>query len=139
LFVSFCILTSALAQTTPTQKPADDKDDVVRISTNLVQIDAVVTKNGKPVRNLTAEDFEIYEDGKKQAITSFAYISNIAATASSAPDKTAPEKNEPDPGVPAEPIKRDVARRTIAIRRRRHRDVRAEHGPVTKAAKKVNR
>ena len=115
LFVSFCILTSALAQTTPTQKPADDKDDVVRISTNLVQIDAVVTKNGKPVRNLTADDFEIYEDGKKQAITSFAYISNISATASSAPDKTAPEKNEPDPGVPAEPIKRDVARRTIAI------------------------
>ena len=110
LLVSFCFFVSALAQTKPAQAPVDDKDDVVRITTNLVQIDAVVTKDGKPVTNLTAEDFEIYEDGKRQTITSFAYISNLAASPASAPDKT-----EPDPGIPAEPIKREVARRTIAI------------------------
>jgi VWFA-related protein len=115
LFLSLCILLSAFAQTKQTDKPTDDKDDVVKISTNLVQIDAVVTKNGKPVTNLTAEDFEIYEDGRKQDITSFAYVSNISAIPSAAPDKTAPEKNEPDPGVPAEPIKREATRRTIAI------------------------
>lgn len=55
LIVSFCIFISVVAQT----NPAADKDDVVRITTNLVQVDAVVTKDGKPVTNLTAEDFEI--------------------------------------------------------------------------------
>ena len=68
---------------TPTPTPAeasptpDDKDDVVRITTNLVQVDAVVTKNGKPVRDLKGEDFEIFEDGHRQQITTFAYISNV--------------------------------------------------------------
>ena len=106
LLVSFCVLVSTAAQT----RPNDDRDDVVKITTNLVQIDAVVTKNGKPVTNLTAEDFEIYEDGRRQTITSFAYISNLPASASSAPEKT-----EADSGVPAGRVKRDVARRTIAI------------------------
>src|SRR6476659_11083277 len=84
LLLVFCVLLPALAQTKPTaQNPpqtqnqtGDDKDDVVRITTNLVQVDAVVLKDGKPVTNLTPEDFEIYEDGKRQTITSFAYISN---------------------------------------------------------------
>ena len=75
LLLSFCTVLSAVAQTPRT----DDKDDVVKITTNLVQVDAVVTKDGKPVTNLTADDFEIYEDGRKQAITSFAYISNVAS------------------------------------------------------------
>lgn len=34
-------------------------DDVVRITTNLVQVDVVVTKKGKPIKDLKAEDFEI--------------------------------------------------------------------------------
>ena len=95
LLVSFCIFMSAVAQTTPTPKPTEDKDDVVRITTNLVQIDAVVTKDRKPVTDLTAEDFEIYQDGKRQTITSFAYISNRAASPSAAPDKGATEKVDP--------------------------------------------
>ena len=120
LLVSFCVFLSAVAQTKPTKKPVDDQDDVVKITTNLVQIDAVVTKNRKPVTNLTAEDFEIYEDGKLQTITSFAYISTVPASPSAAsnkskPDTTAPDKTEPNPGVPAEPIQREAVRRTIAI------------------------
>jgi len=55
LLLSFCVFVSAVGQT----KPADDKDDVVRITTNLVQIDAVVTKDGKPVPNLTADDIDL--------------------------------------------------------------------------------
>src|SRR5690242_11484463 len=89
LLLSLFMLLPVLAQTLPAappppqqkpadkQKPADDQDDVVKITTNLVQVDAVVTKDGKPVTNLTADDFEIYEDGHQQAITSFAYISNV--------------------------------------------------------------
>ena len=118
LLLSFCIFTSALAQTkpaAPAAQSADDKDDVVRITTNLVQIDAVVTKNGKAVTDLKAEDFEIYEDGKKQTITSFAYISNVPGVPTSAArDSAAPKKNET--GVPPTvPIQRNVSRRTVAI------------------------
>ena len=89
LLLSVCVLLPALAQTKPAtttqpQKPADDKDDdVVRITTNLVQIDVSVTKDGKVVPNLTADDFEIYEDGRKQAITSFAFVSNVPNTTDS--------------------------------------------------------
>lgn len=102
-------LPTAYAQTTP----SSDGDDVVRISTNLVQIDAVVTKDGKPVRDLKAEDFEIYEDGRKQVITSFAFISNLPNVPSSASPPTATKGATAVP--PAGPIQRDVPRRTVAI------------------------
>lgn len=118
LLVSFCIFVSGLAQTKPVDRPSDAKDDVVRISTNLVQIDAVVTKNGKPVTNLTADDFEIYEDGKKQTITSFAYISNTpnVPSSDSRDSVSSPASKKNETGVPpAVPIQRDVARRTIGI------------------------
>ncbi|HJT67182.1 MAG TPA: VWA domain-containing protein [Pyrinomonadaceae bacterium] len=107
--LSFCTLLPALGQTTP----VDDKDDVVRITTNLVQIDVVVTKNGKPVPNLKAEDFEIYEDGRRQPITSFAFVSNVGANAATVPVKSSEIKN--GVFVPPAPVKRDVPRRTIAI------------------------
>jgi VWFA-related protein len=93
-------------------KPAD-QEDVVRITTNLVQIDAVVTKDGKPVPNLKAEDFEIYEDGRRQEITSFAFISNMTATERSGERSPAPDKTEAN--LPPGPVKRDVPRRTIAV------------------------
>ena len=89
LLLSICTLMPALGQTRPT----DDKD-VVRITTNLVQVDVSVTKDGKPVTNLSADDFELYEDGKRQPITSFAYISNVASSASAAANNSAPAEAE---------------------------------------------
>jgi VWFA-related protein len=108
VLLSFCTLLPVLGQTTP----VDDKDDVVRITTNLVQIDVVVTKDGKPVPNLKAEDFELYEDGHRQTITSFAFVSNVA-NAAATPLKSSETKN--GAFVPPATIKRDVPRRTIAI------------------------
>jgi len=108
LLLSICTFLPVGAQT----KPADDKDDVVRITTNLVQVDAVVTKDGKPVPNLKADDFEVYEDGRKQAITSFAYISNTSNVPKSS-SPTTPDKTRAE--TPPAPIERDAPRRTIAI------------------------
>ena len=102
LVLSLCVFSQVLSQ-----KPPDD--DVVRITTNLVQIDAIVTKDGKNVPNLKAEDFEIFEDGRKQTITSFAYISNMPAAA------TPVAEADRDKSVPAAPLKRDDPRRTLAI------------------------
>lgn len=106
LILSLCVFSPVLSQKTT-------DDDVVRITTNLVQVDAVVTKDGKLVRNLKAEDFEIFEDGKRQTITSFSFISNIpTTTASTAPGAKAAER---DPSVPPAPLKPEDSRRTIAI------------------------
>lgn len=116
-----CLLMNGLAQTQgppppmprPTTQSQDNDDDVVRITTNLVQVDAVVTKDGKQVRDLKAEDFEIFQDGKKQTITSFAYISNLPKpTTSLTADAKVAEREK---SVPATPLKRDEPRRTVAI------------------------
>ena len=51
-------------QDPPWQREESDEDDVVRITSNLVQIDAVVTdKKGRQVTDLKAEEFEILADG----------------------------------------------------------------------------
>jgi len=118
LLLVFCILFPALAQNKPAApKPAqtqtqtsDDKDDVVKITTNLVQVDVVVTKDEKPVTNLTADDFEIFEDGKRQTITSFTYISNVLKAA--AEPTTAKTAND---NTPYKPLKPNEARRIMAI------------------------
>ncbi len=62
---------------TATEPPQLEAQDIVKINTNLVQIDAVVSRNGKQVKDLHVEDFVIFEDGKPQAITNFSYVSNV--------------------------------------------------------------
>lgn len=61
-------------QTQPTP-PAVDDGAAVKISTELVQIDAVVTdEQGNQITNLTINDFELLQDGKPQSITNFFYV-----------------------------------------------------------------
>ena len=52
-------------------------DDVVKITTNLIQVDVTVTDSkGKVVTDLKPEEIEIYENGEKQKITNFSFISS---------------------------------------------------------------
>jgi len=45
---------------------------VIRITVNLVQMDAVVTDSkGNQITNLRPEDFRIFDNGELQAITNF--------------------------------------------------------------------
>lgn len=87
LLLTFVVSIPVLTQQPQPQKPKptvpshqqqeteEDQDSVVRISTNLVQLDAVVTKDGKVITDLTPADFVITEDGKPQSITHFSYVS----------------------------------------------------------------
>lgn len=97
------------------QKPAQSEaDDVVRITTNLVQVDAVVTdKNGRPVTDLKAEEVEILEDGRPQKITNFSYY----LAESPAADTQAPQPKSDNSGLPlpAKRLKPEDVRRTIAL------------------------
>src|SRR5256885_7785346 len=71
----------------PTPTPQEESDeDVVRITSNLVQFDAVVTdKQGHPVTDLRPEDFEVYANGRKQEVTNFSFITAEARTPSAQP------------------------------------------------------
>src|SRR5436309_15672898 len=68
----------ALAQTGP-QRPSpqqeNEQEDVVRITTALVQTDVVVMdKNERIIPDLKLSDFELYENGKKQDIKFMEFI-----------------------------------------------------------------
>ncbi|HEX8888219.1 MAG TPA: VWA domain-containing protein [Pyrinomonadaceae bacterium] len=64
------------AQGSQTETPAGeevDDGDVVRVETQLVSVPAVVTdRTGRPLVNLRAENFVLYEDGHPQQISNFA-------------------------------------------------------------------
>ena len=45
-----------------------------RAEANFVRVDAYVTQNGAPVRDLAAADFEVFEDGKPQRIETFEHV-----------------------------------------------------------------
>ena len=55
--------------------PAPDQQPVFRAGVNFVRVDVIVSeRDGKPVLDLSAKDFEVLEDGKPQAIESFKLI-----------------------------------------------------------------
>src|ERR1041385_9473333 len=78
----------------PQQTPKPDDVDVVRITTNLVQVDAVVTDSkGKLVTDLKPEEMEIFEDGRKQKITHFSLSLEPAAATAEPEPKSKPAAN----------------------------------------------
>ncbi len=91
---------------------AQEPQDVVRISTNLVQVDVVVTKDGKQVADLKPEDFEIFEDGRRQAITNFAFFSVKSPATKPAP--ASPTTSAAATPQPPTPQPHDI-KRTVAI------------------------
>jgi VWFA-related protein len=47
---------------------------VFRAEANFVRVDAYPTRDGRPVQGLTADDFELFEDGTPQKIVSFEHV-----------------------------------------------------------------
>jgi VWFA-related protein len=71
------ILLAVLAQSPQGSQPSSPPSQQTprfRGGTNLVRVDAFATKNGIPVQDLKAEDFEIFEDGAPQKIDNFEHI-----------------------------------------------------------------
>ncbi len=70
LFIILVLLALGAASASPSR--AQDPDDVVRVETNLVQLNVgVVDRQGRAVTNLASSDFVVYEDGVKQPIVNF--------------------------------------------------------------------
>src|SRR6202140_5265314 len=100
----------------PLQPPQKvEQDDVVRITTNLVQVDAVITdKNGKVVTDLKSEKIKILEDGRPQKITNFSY-NVIETNEASAPSEKPATVDKNAPPIPTARLKAEDIRPTIAI------------------------
>ncbi len=99
----------------PSTNP-QEQEPTVRISTQLVQIDATVTdKKGEHVENLTEDDFELTVDGKKQPIT---YFTAVKLPEAKRAETSAPKAPKPAPAPPTMPLRTiapEQVRRTIAF------------------------
>ncbi|HEX8097193.1 MAG TPA: VWA domain-containing protein [Pyrinomonadaceae bacterium] len=108
----------APAQPQQRQQPAKaDEEEVVRITTNLVQVDAVVTdKSGRLVTDLGPEDFEVTEDGRPQKVTNFSFVALGPAEGAAKPTANAAAPADRNaPPVPPARLRPDQIRRTIAL------------------------
>lgn len=106
------ILLCAVAASSQSIKPTPpDDNDVVKISTSLIQIDVSVTDSkGKVITDLKPSEVEIYENGQKQKITNFSFISSVKTTTEK---PAAVDKN----AVPVPPValRPENVRRTFAL------------------------
>lgn len=116
LLLAVLPFTSAAGQgQTPSPSPQKTPaEDVLRVTTNLVQLDVVVTdKDGNLVTDLRPEEFEILEDKNKQQVTSFSYVTLGSSVGISQPTVTSSPKGTA-PIIPA-PLKPEQVHRTIAL------------------------
>lgn len=101
----------ALAACAGAQSPAPTGADI-RVNVNLIQIDlTVINKQGQRVPDLTAADFEVLQNGKKQKITNLLWVGRRSA------GRPAPDPAAPAPAAAAaarQPTKQQI-RRTVAI------------------------
>src|SRR5215204_5935787 len=127
LALAFALAAQAAAQQSQQSAPPrgeQDDEEVVRITSNLIQVDAVVLDaQGRQVTDLTAADFELSEDERAQAITNFSYVVTSPDAAASAKagaqtsTQTAARSNGAQGAVPVPPahVRPDTARRRIAF------------------------
>ncbi len=99
----------AVAQVpTPTVRPTPAETDVVKISTNLIQLDVTVTdQKGKVITDLRSDEIEVYENGQKQKITGLTFVSSRRSVDK---PKTPDVVGVPIPqsGLPPENIRRTI-------------------------------
>src|SRR6185369_7176871 len=72
LSAQICVLAFLLLVSHSALAQAQDQEDVVKVKSNLVNIDVIVKdKKGKYISDLKPEDFTITEDGRAQKIEFF--------------------------------------------------------------------
>jgi VWFA-related protein len=96
------------SQPPPPQQPPAPQPPRFRTEANLVRVDVYATKDGEPVQDLTAADFEIYEDNTAQKIDTFEHI----VVSTGGPQE---ERAEPNSVRAANQLVADARRRVFVI------------------------
>lgn len=91
-----------------------------RVAVDAVRIDAVVSdKDGHVVRDLTADDFDIYQDGTKQKVTFAQFVPVLASPAGETTPSNPSPRTSAVVGAPpprnAGAVRRESIQRTLAI------------------------
>ena len=87
-------------------RPAPRDTPIFRLTVALVQLDVVVTDGkGRHVTTLGPQDFEVYQDGRRQPITAVSYVDNAETWVDTSGL----------PSLPPEALRPRDARRTMAI------------------------
>lgn len=113
VLVSAVLLACAALATTHAQAPRERPDPdqpIFRLSVSLVQLDAVVTdRKGRHVTDLTPDEFQVYQDGRRQPVVAAVYIETD--------DGFVPTPYASDDGATTsgEIVRPRDARRTVAI------------------------
>jgi VWFA-related protein len=109
-------LSAAVGQTSQSQqKPIEvAPEDIIRITTSLVQTDVVVTdKNDQIVPDLKLDDFELYDNGKKQDLKFMEFVSTESPRRSEGDRSAISSYAEPEGsatgGISAKDLKRVIA------------------------------
>ena len=95
----------------PAKEPKEPKPPAFEGSAQVVSVEVpvnIVSRDGEPVRGLTAADFEVWDDSDKQAITSFEVIDLKKIAEPGAP-------GAPEAPAPALPDLRPAARRHFLL------------------------
>ena len=72
---ALCLCVSVVALTLAhASQQQDPQKPTFRTGVNLVRVDAYPTRDGKIIEGLTADDFEVLEDGVPQKIESFQFV-----------------------------------------------------------------
>lgn len=105
---------SAAAQDAPTPVPSSTPEDVVKISTSLIQVDVSVTgKDGRPITDLKPSEIRVFENGKERKVSGLSFVAGEPAGSTAASPSTS--KNPAVPILPGPKLAPDQVRRTIAI------------------------
>jgi VWFA-related protein len=108
ILLSVLTLSSVYSINSQTASQQQQREEpAVRIRANEVSLDIVVRdKKGRPVKDLTAPDFEVYEDGVRQQIGSFRFVLRQPTEGA---NKTAGAKNGKEVVAPRVEAPRDAA------------------------------
>src|SRR5580765_8496142 len=75
VFVALAAVVAAQSQQAPPAQTPSQQTPTFKTNVEFVEVDALVTdQQGQIVRNLTKDDFQVFEDGKRQTISTFSLV-----------------------------------------------------------------